>query len=757
MKNNDPQNSDDRQRGAGISGDIVTTRAVEKAPPRQQLLSQIFDTKAPAASYRLIEEPTRGGIIEYWRILHGHKTTLFLLAAVGMFLGGLISISQTRLYQAHTSLEIEEVAPDPSNMKLAERSSDAGLSSALTDMPTQIKVLQSESLIERALEKLKTKGGASQPKERGSSGWRKLLHLPEPATDHGKDDLVAKARANLTVRVDGQTRILDVAYDSTDPKHAADFANALASEFIEQNIEMRWNVSQHTAEWLRHELEDMRVKMERSENALQDYATKSGLMFTSDKASVSDEKLRQLQAALANAEMERIAKQSRYDSAMASGSGTAHDMLDDPAAREYRSKITDLMRQRAEMATMYTPDYAKVKQVDAQIASMRDALESERKAVEQHARSEYAEASLREKLLAANYGTQTRVINREAEKAIQYNILKREADSNQQLYDAMLQRAKLVSAASALRTTNVHILDLAKLPPFPYKPKPAVNVVLGTLSGLLFAAVLIIVRDRANHTLQDRGDVNTYLNLPELGVIPLANRHWRLRGGSDDSAIAECFRGALTSILFSARYGLQSQVLVLTSWSPGEGKSTTVSNLGLALAEIGRQVLLIDGDMRRPNLHKILELDNKVGLADLLAGTGPINTGGAIQKSNIPGLSVITSGLPLSNPSTLLYSQRAKDLLDVLRKNYDTILIDTPPMQTITDARLFGAMADAVILVVRASSTSRDAARAAKQRFVDDGTNVLGAILTCWNSKYARGRYDYAYSSRKLRAPNQLE
>jgi receptor protein-tyrosine kinase len=286
-----------------------------------------------------------------------------------------------------------------------------------------------------------------------------------------------------------------------------------------------------------------------------------------------------------------------------------------------------------------------------------------------------------------------------------------------------------------------------------------VNAVLGSITGLLFGIVLIVGRERANRTLQERGDVNTYLELPELGVIPVASRNGGLRGSSEDSLVAEHFRAALTSILFSVRRGAQAQVLVLTSWSPGEGKSTTTSNLGLALAEIGRRVLIIDGDMRRPRLHKVFDFENNIGLADLLAGTEPIVTQvpqAAIRKTAIPGLSVITSGPIPSNPTSLLYSQRLKDLLQLLRKNYDTILIDTPPMQTITDARLFGAMADAVILVVRASSTSRDAARAAKQRFIDDGTTVLGAILNCWNPQYSGSRYEYAYSSRKLGAPGEI-
>jgi receptor protein-tyrosine kinase len=177
----------------------------------------------------------------------------------------------------------------------------------------------------------------------------------------------------------------------------------------------------------------------------------------------------------------------------------------------------------------------------------------------------------------------------------------------------------------------------------------------------------------------------------------------------------------------------------------------------MALAEIGRRVLIIDGDMRRPSIHKILRVENKIGLIDLLSGNEPITLealSAPIQKSDIPGLSVISSGRLPGNPSTLLYSQRAKDLLDLLRKHFDAILIDTPPMQTITDARLFGAMADAVVLVVRASSTSRDAALAAKQRFLDDGTTVLGAILNCWDSRYDKRRYDYVDGTRKLRANN---
>jgi succinoglycan biosynthesis transport protein ExoP len=720
----------------------------------------------PLLAHQWAEEPERGGLPEYWRIFSSHKLALIVPTLIGGLAGVLISLSQTPVYQAHASLEIEEPKPDPSDIKQAAPISEPNAPTALTDIPTQIKILQSETLIRRAMAKL----GMENNRENRQLYERSHPLLPLPFRYARKaeteDEILASARNNLSVRADGQTRIVDIGYDSTNAKHAADFANALASEFIEQNIEARWNLSQRTGEWLNRQLEDIRVKLERSENTLQQYAIRSDLMFTSERNNVSDEKLRQLQTALAGAQMDRIAKQSRFEMFQTSSPEALTNMLNDPALREYESKLADLERRRAEMATMFTSEYAKMKQIDAQIASLQSSLQSQRAAIVQRIRNEYEETTRREKLLSDNYISQAHLINREAEKSIQYNILKREVDSNRQLYDAILQRMKTVNVAAALRASNVRVLDIAREPRYPYKPKIVVNAGLGSFTALLIAMILVIVCDRPSRTLEDRGEIQSHLRLPELGVIPLANRGWK-RGGSRQnwmharkekgevivwppgpSPFAEGFRAALTSILFSGRNGTRPQILVLTSWSPGEGKTTAVSNLGIALAEIGRRVLLVDGDMRKPCLHHAFDVENHKGLSDLLLSAEPLNPmmlQELMCSTSVRGLSILGSGpLPIS-PTNLFYSPRTKELFDLFRDKFDAVLIDTPPMQHISDARLLGAMADAVVLVCRASYTSLTAGRAATLRFAEDGTRVLGAILNCWCPRSGIVRYERQY------------
>jgi capsular exopolysaccharide synthesis family protein len=220
------------------------------------------------------------------------------------------------------------------------------------------------------------------------------------------------------------------------------------------------------------------------------------------------------------------------------------------------------------------------------------------------------------------------------------------------------------------------------------------------------------------------------------------------------SLVAESFRAALTSILFSGQNGDRPRVIVFTSPNPGEGKSTVVSNLGIALAEINQRVLLIDGDLRKPRLQEIFSLPAQTGLSDLLRQRQPFNgtpVEGLVVETGVPGLYVLPSGKESGASTTLLYSPRVGELLQLLRQNFDTILIDTPPMLHIPDARVLGRLADAVILVVRANRTTRDATRAAYQRLAEDGTQVLGTILNDWNPKRAPGYGYYRYYDRYYR------
>lgn len=732
------------------------------------------------------EDGGPGPLVEYWRILRRRKGTLILIAFLGGLAGLLYTLPQTPVYQARTSLEIQTLNQDFLNIRQVSQVSEPNTWDTLTDIQTQIRILQSDSLVERVIAKLNlNKPSDLKLATDRISAWRRALKLPEPEAKGAPsawESLLKSASGGVRVRALGQTRLVELSCDSTDAKLAATFANALANEFIEQNVEARWKMTQRTGEWLTKQIDELRIKLERSEDALQAYARQSGLMFTSEKTNVSEEKLRQLQEELSKAQADRISRQSRYEMARGSAPETLADILNDVALREYQTRLTDLRRQHAELSATYKPEYSKVKRVQAQIVTIEAALKRERNAILERIRNDFQEALGREKMLAAVYASQARLVTEQAEKSIQYGILKREVDSTRQLYDAMLQRLKEASIAAAMRASNIRVVDAAREPLGPYKPNGTMNSALGLMAGLFLGVALVVMRERADRSIQEPGDSSFYLNLPELGVIPHAgaarHRLYYLRrkqiaepapapaaetglvAKSDvrdqvelaswqhkPSLVAESFRAILTSIMFSGENGNRPRVLVVTSGSPKEGKTTVASNLAIALAEVHQRVLLIDGDMRRPRLHEIFDAGNERGLSDILkenVARAESGLAGAIQETKLPNLFLLASGPVSSAAATLLFSRQMPGLLKDLLRQFDSILIDTPPMLQMPDARVLGRLADAVLLVVRAGVTTRDAAMAARQRFEEDGTPLLGTILNDWDPKASGGGY-YGY------------
>ena len=722
-----------------------------------------------------------GGLIEYWRILRRRKGTLILIAFIGALAGFLITLPQTPIYQTRTSVEIVGLNDNFLNIKQVNPVTQTGATSETSDIQTQIKIFQSDSLLERVLTKLKSDKEPDRIEQTRISAWRRALSLPDSPKANNRDQALRQAAKSLKVRAAGQSRILEVTVDSVDPNIAASFANTLANEFIDQNLESRWKTTERTSEWLTRQLDDMRIKLEHSEDALQAYARQAGLMFTSEKTNVSEEKLRQVQQSLSTVQGERIAKQSRYEMATNSSPDALPDVLNDTGLRETQTKITDLNRQIAELGVIYTPEHSRIKRLQNQLATLQSAYERDRTAILRRIRNEYDEALSKEKLLAAAYSAQTKQVTGESEKAIQYNMLKREVDSSRTLYDTMLQQLKQATIAAAMRASNVRVVDQARVPARPYKPDAPTSAGLGLLTGIFLGAAFIVMRERADRSIQQPGDSPFFLGLPELGIIPSGLADPSIGRGartmraasrlistpvplSPDSALedrvelvtwqrkpsmlAESFRSALISILFAGENGSRPKVLVMTSSGPAEGKSTVVSNLGIAIAEVGQKVLLIDADMRKPRMHEIFGMTNERGLSEILRQkmtlNGDSSLQGLIRESEIPGLFILTSGSSTSAATNLLYGNYMPELLKYLRAEFETIIIDTPPMLQIPDARVLGRMADKVILVVRAGKTTRDAAIAARQRFSEDGTKLLGTILNDWNPKNSpTGYYGY--------------
>lgn len=729
-----------------------------------------------------IECAAQSGLIAYWRILNWRKGSILLISFAGALAGLLMTMTQPRTYQAQASVEVQDINQDFPNI----RSQGIQTYSAMSDINTQIRLLQSASLVQRTREKVSAEVPPVQQIANYSGlPWRRWLHLAEPAVQVSRTTLLNAAAESIKVRVATQTRVIDISVDSVDPLLAAKFANVLANEFIDQNVEARWRMSERTNEWLGRQLETTRLKLEQSEAGLVAYAHNSGLVFTGGEnrgsTNVSEDKLRQVQQSLSLASADRVAKQSRLEIARSSPPEGLPDVLSDHTLQQDQAKLTDLKREIADLTALYTGEFPKVKRLQAQLLTMESEFAVEKSAILDRIRNEYDEAVRRENLLAADYANEIHTLTGENEKSIQYTILKRDVDSNRQLFDALLQRVKESSVAAALRASNIRIVDEASPPSSPYKPRPVVNATIGLLAGFLFGVAFAVVRDRTDRSFHSPGQTPLWLNIPELGYIPSEKRRaLRVPSGAapvatlsvtkspigvgsnplvecpelvtlhrKSSMMADAFRVVLPHVIYQNHPDRDIRVIVLTSASPAEGKTTVACNLAIALAEIGKKVLLVDADLRRPDLHRLFKLDNEVGLSSILRGGPPDEKSlrAAIKSTSSEGLHVLPSGPSIGNVAKTLFVQYLPELFAKLKQDFEIVLIDAPPILQLPDAPVLGRAADGVILVVRAGQTTRETAQAAHAS-LSVHCHVLGTILNYWDPRRSQVGYGASYPAR---------
>jgi capsular exopolysaccharide synthesis family protein len=712
---------------------------------------------------------------------------------VGVLLALVFSSLQRPIYRAHTSIAIQDLnenllnlKEDPTAINRAEPSESY--------FQTQVQILQSESLLERVVEKPAIAQAIYQEKPQSRRMvWREFLGLHEVVPPRNRQQLIESLASRLMVRSSGETRIVQVYFEDGDPRLAADFSNTLVNEFVEQSHQMRWESTQRTAEWLAAQLNGMKSNLEAAEAQLQAYARSSGLVFF-EKGNIAEEKLRQVQEEYSKAQVERAEKQARYETALNKPLESLPEALDDPTLRDFGLKLAALQQEKAQLTSELTPAHYRVRQVQAQIDELKSALETQRANVVRRTANEYHSTRRREKLLAIAYDQQAKTVSEQAQKAIHYDTLKHDVDTSRQLYDTLLQRVKQAGVAAAMRASNILVVDKAKPPLLPYRPNYPLNSALGLLISMFFGTGMCLLRERLTRRIMAPGVAPAYLNVPELGAIPKATEpafHLSkllqpeerspgvipgLSGNgesgngslnarfvvahSEQTVVAEAFRATLTSILLPTLDDvllptlerLSRRVIVLTSPGPGAGKTTVTSNLGIAMAEIGRRVLLVDADLRRPHLHHIFRLSNSWGLCDVLRADDLVENHGVFQMarhSDVSGLDVLTSGDARGNLAHLLYSPRLARLLSKAGREYDLVLVDAPPAIQLADARVLGRLADGVILVIHAGRTTREAAVFCCQRFAEDGARVLGTILNSWDLKRAVYVYgaDYEYEA----------
>jgi polysaccharide biosynthesis transport protein len=701
------------------------------------------------------------GLLSYWRTIRASGWVIAIVAILGAAAGWQLSQQEQKVYQASSTMEMLEPGQTFSTHAPANNNPIVGD----TYIDTQVVKLRSISLLTEVLSEL-----------RRERVIRPGYYLSGIAVVSGKPESelteadVRTMRSNLGVSPVRGTSLIDVTYDSPDANLAAHIVNSLTNEYIQEEVAAHAGTAGQTRAWLQKELENNKVKLENSERQLQDYAHSSGLLYTSPKENVgeqTEEKLQFVAQELSASQAKRASLEARYKIAEAESAIAIMGEDESPTLHNIQSRLLDLKTQRALLAATFTPEYSKLKEVDAEIAELQSAQTKESARYLAQLRGQYETERQHEQLLSEAYQQQAVLVGDAAAKAIHYNVLKREVEINRNLYDSLLSGMKEAEVNAAARVRTARVVDPATPPSLPYRPNPVRNGVIGLLGGLMLGTAFVLMRATNDRRFKTPAMVTSYLNLPELGVIPSAKAHLMPTGrrhlpaaafksrrrllpafGADKAApVANAFHSAVTSIFFSGRSAESPKLVVVTSGSAHEGKSTVAGNLGLMAAQTGKRVLLVDGDLRNPRLHQIYSASNDHGLTDLLLDDRPIDRDRALsmtQSTNVDGLHLLTSGPITMRLIALLHSDRLAETLAELRTAFDLILIDTPPVIQFADARIFGKLSDAVILVVRSGVTTRNLAQAARARFADDGSTVIGTILTDWSGKETGYEYSDA-------------
>lgn len=722
-------------------------------------------------------------LVEYWSIVKRQWWAVLGLAILGCCVGFVFAMMQPPLYRASTTLDIQGLNDNFLNIRELVPTGAGGFSPEY--LQTEIKILQSASMLHRVVDKLKT---APEHKAKPAMGAGRLMALLiRRQSLPSREQMVAETAASVQVRALGVTRIVEVICDSKDPDLAKDFCNTLAEEYTNQNLQSRWEMTQHTGEWLRRQLADLKLRLEQSEQQLQTSAKDNALLI-SDTESLGQEKLRQVQAELQRVQALRIGKQSEYEVAEKSPPNALPEVLDNAALREYRARITDLRRQVAEAEATMTPAHYKVRELQGQLRELEAAESRHRQDVIGRIKSEFDSAQKREALLLTEYNSQVALVSQQAGRGVRYNMLKREVESGRKIYETMLQRVEEVGLASAMRASAIRVVDPATEPRLPYTPNPVRSSMIGGIVCTFAGICVALFRARIDRGLHGPGEAPVHLKVRELGVIPSVRIHPVRglfdRGGAtarrrdrtsildlaqsadgigdkleltmwrrSASLLGESFFSTMNSLLFAAQNGWPTDVIILTSAHSGDGKTTISCNLAIALAQVKERVLLVDWDLRHPRLHDVFGVEKGMGLTDVLANDSKIEDlpqESFIRNTPVPGLFLLTAGDESIFSPRLLHSERAARLVTRLRRDFSMVVIDSPPILQVADARVIGKLSDGVLLILRAGKTTRDVAMTAERCFLNDGTPLLGTILNDWNprksSKY--GSYQQYYSGR---------
>lgn len=686
-------------------------------------------------------------LLQYWHIALRWKWIILGITAATLFAGVLITLMMPSQYSAETRIEISRQQKNITKVDgvEAERSSQD-----LEFYQTQYSLLAARSLAERVARQLRL--GSSEPffaahgtqaPEASASGE---LGSEVKARE---DAAVALLLENLDVSPIRSSALLDLRYTSQSPELSAKIANAWAQQFIAATRDRRLESTADARRYLEQQLEELRQKLEQSERAAVNYASDKGIVTleqtrdqdgrTQTVRTLVGTDLEALNAALLQATADRVAAQSR--------AGTNASLLPGlnssiPALRQRRA---ELQADYSRLMVQFEPGYPAALAVREQIRALDSSIATEESRLSGGRSSEYAEARKREQMLRDQVSRVTAELDRQQRDTIQFNIYQREADTNRQIYDALLQRYKEIGVAG-VEVNNVLIVDPAEVPTTPSSPKLLPNMLVALLAGLGLSVAATLALNQIDEGVRDPARVSRELHVPLLGVVPDSETDDVLElVGDNKSEVSEAYFSIQSSLGFSTDHGVP-RVFMVTSTRPAEGKSTTCLALASALGRTGKNVLLLDADMRSPSVHSFFSLPNAEGLSNLLAGS--TNAQSMIQPTKLKGVSILSAGPTPPSAAELVSSNRLKVLLEDLLNTFDHVLVDSPPVLGLADAPLISRSVEAVVYVVESGGPAVRTIRNSIERLAAAQANILGVVLTkvSSNSSVYGDGYGYSYS-----------
>lgn len=689
-------------------------------------------------------------VAEYWRLAVKHRLLILGSLIAAIVIGVAATLLMTPIYVSSVTLQIDREAARVLNV--ADVQPQESMIQGEEFFQTQYGLLRSRSLAERVVDSLGLASSDAFLDQMGVDLPRRGEGTAAAQAARRREAVLETIRENLGVSPVRGSRLVNVSFASPDPQLAARVVNAFAENFIQSNLDRKYESSSYAREFLEERIAQTKARLEESERALVAYAANQQIISlrevdapNAETQSLAAMSLSALNAELGSAQADRVTAEAKWRQASSAALMTLPEVLQNPTIQRLTEERAKLQAEYQEKLRVFQPAFPEMVRLRARIDELDDQANTVASGVRSSIQGQYTVALNRERQLRGQVDQLKGEVLDLRDRSVQYNILLRELDTSRSLYDGLLQRYKEVGVSGGVTANNISVVDRAIPADKPSEPRLLVNLALAALLGVAFGALAALIIEALDETLGTPEDVESKLGLPILAVIPLLGKDLTPASALQDvrSSFSEAYYSLRTALQFSTPDGAPANLLV-TSSRPAEGKSTTAYATAVNLARLGRRVLLADGDLRNPSMHRVVGVENDTGMSNLLSGGAELRS--LVKATSQENLDFIPCGPLPPNPAELWGGDRLKRVLAEAAEVYDHVVIDGPPVLGFADAPLLASAVGGTVFVLEAKGTRRAQARGALRRLAVGNGHILGAVLTKFNTKAVQyGGYDYAY------------